>query len=180
MRTRLPVLMLIAAVSLAGCGGSSKSSSSSSPATTTAASTETTAATTTSTATIAKGTGPPLSKSALASRANAICRQLNTYLNKPGANGSNITHIAAERGAAEQAALTKLSKLTPPASMAGDYEQMLKARQMVIEDLKKIGENATTGKTAADASVYASSALVLRQLAPNAQRNGFTYCGQIG
>ena len=64
--------------------------------------------------------------------------------------------------------------------MAGDYQQMLKARQTVIEDLKKIGENATTGKTSADASVYASSALVLRQLAANAQRNGFTYCGQIG
>jgi hypothetical protein len=186
MHSRLPALVLVVtALSIAGCGGSGKASSSSSSASSTdagstGAGTASTAATAPASPTIASGT--PLSRSRLIAKADAICQRLSAELSASPTISTKQELIAAasRRTALEQAALAELSKLTPPGSMAHDYQQLLAGRQTVIEDLKKLGEDTATGNTRAEDAVYASSASVIRQMAATAQRNGFKYCAKLG
>ena len=184
MHTRLPVLVLVVTVlSIAGCGGSGKASSNS-VSSTDAGSTSAgaTSASTTTPGTTAIASGTPLSRSRLIAKADAICQRLSAELSASPTISTKQELIAAasRRTALEQAALAELSKLTPPGSMAHDYQQLLAGRQTVIEDLKKLGEDTATGNTRAEDAVYASSASVIRQMAATAQRNGFKYCAKLG
>jgi hypothetical protein len=180
MRTRLPALVLVAAVlAIAGCGGSSKTSSSSSSTNTTSAGTTATSATT---AAVTTSSGPPLSKSQLVARAGAICKRVAAELNAAPSklrSEQDVVHIAALRVGIEQKALTELSKLTPPASMKQGYQQLLTDRQTLIEDTKKIGEYSVANNGKAAQPLYVTSAGVLRQMEATAQRNHFKYCGKL-
>jgi len=193
MRTRLPVpvLVLVAAtLAVAGCGGgSSKTMSGSANSTdTNSAATATTAPTTTTTsstrtASTGSGSGKPLSRVVLIVRADAICKRLNAELDRTKNNISSqqdIVRIAPRRAAVEQTALTELGGLTPPNSMAADYQQMLATRQTLIEDIKKLGEDAATNNSGAESAVYSASTPLVHQMAAMALRDGFKYCGELG
>jgi hypothetical protein len=78
--------------------------------------------------------------------------------------------------------LSELNELKPPSSgaVAHYYQQILVARQALIEDTKKLGEYAASGQTQAESPVYASSAAVVEQMAVMAKQGGFKHCGQLG
>ncbi|MGH2879517.1 MAG: hypothetical protein ACRDK4_07935 [Solirubrobacteraceae bacterium] len=95
-------------------------------------------------------------------------------------NQQDIAGIASHRASVEQTALSDLRGLTPPASMAHDYRQMLAARQTLIEDVTKLGADAAANNTQAEQPLYSSSTAVVRQMAATAQSNGFKYCGELG
>jgi hypothetical protein len=184
MRTRLPVLVLVMAVlAIAGCGSSSKTGSSASSTSAGSTSPATTASSTTTPASTTASAGPPLSKSQLVARADAICKQLNAGLDSEKnkvRTQQDIIRVVALRVGLEQTALTELSKLTPSASMAQDYQQLLKTRQTLIEDTKKLGEDAAANNSKAETPVYVSSAALIRQMAKTAKHDGLTYCGALG
>jgi hypothetical protein len=177
MHIRLPVFVLVAiALWTAGCGSSKTGSSS---ATSTAAQ-STNASTSAATSTSVADSGV---RSQLIARADAICKQLNTTLRASKtivSTRQQIVSVSARRVAIEQAALARLRKLTPPASMAQDYQGLLNARQTVVEDIKKLGEAAAAHNNTAQRPIYASSAIVTRQMAVTAKRDGFKYCGELG
>jgi hypothetical protein len=178
MRTRLPVFVLIAVTLAAGgCGGSKGGSSTASSTTVSGAGTSASS----QVSSTATGSGKPLSAAQLVAKADAICAQLNTELDRDHIRRQqDIARIVPHRVAAEQAALTALSILTPPASMAHDYRQMLATRRTLIEDTTKLGQAAAADGTNADTSLYASSTALVRQMATTAQRDGFKSCGKLG
>jgi hypothetical protein len=184
MRTRLPLplsLLATIAFAVAGCGSGSSQTASTSPGSTNPGTTS--VSTTNTTATVAVASGTPLSRTQIISRADAICRRLNAELDTAKSKIStqaDIVHIAPQRAALEQSTLVLLSKLTPPASMAHDYQQILTDRQVLIEDLTKLGQDAAANNLSAEQPVFSSSAAVVSQLAVTGQRDGFKYCKQVG
>jgi hypothetical protein len=184
MRVRLSVLVpIVAVLAVTGCGSSSKAGSSASSTNAESTSAGTTATASTTPVSTTGGSGPPLSRSELVARADAICKPLNTELVSSKYKVKtlqDIARIAPQRAAAEQTALSVLSKLTPPSSMAQDYQKMLVARQTVIEDIRKLGEDAAANNMKAATPLYTSSATVIRHMGATATRNGFKYCGELG
>jgi hypothetical protein len=182
MRVWLSVLMLVAVtLSATGCGGSKGGTNTATSSA--AASVATTPITSASSQTGAtgNGSGKPLSASQLVARADAICARLNTKLGRDVVhNQPEVARVAPHRAAIEQAALTELSRLLPPASMATDYQQMLAVRHTLIEDTIKLGIDAKAGYAQAERPVYSSSTALVGQMAATAQRNGFKHCGQLG
>ena len=191
MRKWLPTLLLIAAaLFIAGCGGGSSQAVSSSASSANAGATNSgsTSTGTTSTSTASPVSTPgksskPLSKARLIARADGICKRLSVELDNPAdkvQTQQDIARIAPQRAALERTALSELYKLTPSATMSHAYQQMLTVRQTLIEDVTKLGEDASANNLQAEAPVYSSSATEIRQLATTAQRSGFKYCGQLG
>jgi hypothetical protein len=177
----------------AGCGGSSKAGTtnvastnpgSTSTVSTNTGSTSTTASTTASTTgSNSGGSGKALTASQLVAKADAICGRANSELEVAEKNKvrtqQDVVRVAPERAGIERTAVTELSKLTPPASMSQDWNQIIAARKTLIEELTKLGEDAAAGNTKAEESLFTSSATVQRQLAAAAQRSGFKHCGQV-
>jgi hypothetical protein len=184
MGIRVTTLILVAAVlAIAGCGGSSKNTTSNTSTRAGSTGTVSTSSSTTGAVSTTADTSKALSNARLVAQADAICKRLNTKLDNGNDNAStqqDIVRIAPQRAATEQTALNELSKLTPPASMADDYQQMLADRQTVIEDIKKLGDDAAANDSSAEIPVYKSSSAVTEQLATTAKRSGFRYCGEVG
>ncbi len=185
MRIRLPLFVLIVGVlALAGCGGSSKTGSSSTSAvnTETSSTSSGSGTATTSTTPVKVASGTPLSKSRLVAGADAICKRLSLELDASNKlrTQQDVIRAVQHRTAIEKAALVELSKLVPPTSLAKDYQKLLSARQTVIEDIKKLGEDVEAKNSSAEGPVYVSSGIVLRQMAATAKHSGFKYCGQLG
>jgi hypothetical protein len=91
----------------------------------------------------------------------------------------DIVRIAPRRAAAEQAAVVELSKLTPPASMAGQYRQIVAARRGIAEDIAKVGEYAASKNHPQERRLLLASARLIVQMRATAQRSGFKDCAQI-
>ncbi|HEY5194245.1 MAG TPA: hypothetical protein VIJ39_10295 [Solirubrobacteraceae bacterium] len=180
--------MLVAvALAIAGCGGSGKTGSTDTSSTNAGSTGVTTATTTTgassSPSTVHLGSGPPLAASQLVAKADSICARLNTELAAAKdvvQNQEDVVRVAAQRGALEQRAIAELSKLTPPSSIAKDYEQIVTARQALLEQTKKLGEEAAAGNVSAEAPVSAATTSVVREMGEAAQRSGFGACGTLG
>jgi hypothetical protein len=177
MRTRVPALMLVAAMlSASGCGGS-KSGSGATTSSVAAPSTTATGQTTSSSV----ASGKPLSASELVAKADAICAQLNRELGKDNIRSrEDVLRVVPHRVAIEQAALTELSKLTPPAVIASGYRQILAARRTLIEETTKLGEYTQANNNRAMVPVYKSSVAVARRMALAAHHAGFKDCGRFG
>src|ERR1700722_4172900 len=187
MKARLPLLaVLLAALILpliAGCGGTSRGTGSNS-APSANGWTADSAATGTTVAPIPKASGKSLSGSVLVAHADAICERRNAELdarnNDVINNQQAVVHAASRRAEIEQSALTELRGLTPPASLARSYQELLSARLTVLEDIKKIGDDAAAKDIAAETPIYASSVIVVRKVAAIAERIGLGSCAQLG
>ena len=141
------------------------------------------AATPTTTGSSSTGSGGVLPASRFAVKADAVCSRLNADLIAAKdiiRTSQDIVRIAPQRAAAEQTALTELSKLKPPASMAQGYQQMLAARQALIEDTIRLGDYAATNNTKAGPPLFEASERVVRQMGAAARRIGLEDCGRIG
>ncbi len=133
------VVLVTATLVVSGCGGASG-----------AGSTQTTTSNASSTE-----TGPParlipagerLSPAKLIAQANAVCVRHNVAsINTKShiSNEADLRRFTREEVPIEQAALTELSKLTPPASLEPDWNQYIAYRRMVLATWQKIAEEGT-------------------------------------
>ncbi|HEY5287027.1 MAG TPA: hypothetical protein VIJ50_07975 [Solirubrobacteraceae bacterium] len=181
MRPPLPALVLVTGtLLLAGCGGSSKTTSSS-VGSTNLATTGTASVAETSGTSTPNGSDGSLSHSQFLTDAGAICSRVNSQLagNRTINNQQDIKSVAPRRAEIEQAGLTEMGKLTPPASIARDYAKLLAARRTLVEDLRKLGKDAATdpkGETA----IFVSSASLARQMEATAGYIHLEQCGTVG
>jgi hypothetical protein len=183
---RLTGLVLVLALAASSCGSSSKSSNNavspnggasmsapgSSGRTTPASQTQTPA------------------RAALMAKANAICKRLNAgiiaAINRfpTGHRGHDITRaeisaIAQQRAVVERVALIELSKLAPPASMAGDWQQILAGRRREAKIMATLAEYAEFHNLPGERSAFALLSGVQKQLAATATRDGLASCSQL-
>jgi predicted nucleic acid-binding protein len=152
MRIRLSVLVLVAATLLsAGCGG---------------------------------GSSKALTQAELIGKADTICVRLKTQLSGPALNAeignvSSVARIASRRAAIERAALAELGKLTPPTSLASDWQQVIADRRILADDLVKLGEYAKANNVKSLDALYLSSAKVGVRMIAMAKRDGFKQCSRV-
>lgn len=122
---RLAVLALLVAVfAVSGCGGSKSS---------------TTVASSTPKSTTSEPSGSALTTAQLIARADAICYGVNAKraavtITSSAALAQDLPRVAGY----EQAGLTELEKLVPPASMAGDWKLILAHTRSIEEDTAKL------------------------------------------
>jgi hypothetical protein len=130
------------------------------------------------------GSSRPPSKSAAVARliaqADPICRRLNVEL----AAASRASHVAIatsalRHAALERAAVAELSKLTPPASLANDWRQIIKYRRTLAEELVKLGGYAKANDTQKVKALAVSKTRVHKKLLEIAKRDGFEHCSRV-
>jgi hypothetical protein len=184
MRRWLPVIGLMATMSLtAGCGSSSTGGSAPIHAGSTDA-TSTSGVKTNSAAVASSSSGlvKPLSSSQLIASADAICVRLSRELAAAKdtiQSQADIIRIAPHRAASEQTAVEELSKLTPPAAMARGYRQMVVFRRTLAEDITKLGVDAETKNVRSEDAIFTSSASLQAQMRATAESNGFKDCAHL-
>ncbi len=167
-RTRLIALALVAtALTVAGCGGSTK----------------TVGATQASSVGSTQSSSPSgaLTRSELIAKADPICRRVNAEISaKVYRTAASIGQLAPELASFEQAATTELRSLTPPASLAQDWHQIVADNQTRAEDTAKLGEYIRAKKQAAANSLLISTGPIQRQMLAIAARDGFNDCSRPG
>lgn len=185
MPARLSMLALVVTMlALGGCGGSSHSSSSTPSESSEADQTASTAANKTrSTPVYRSKPGKALSNAELVGRANAICKSFNAQLaasESTAEKEATLARIAPAHAAIYKAGLVALSKLTPPASLESDWQQMLGATNALVGALTKLGEDAIARDSAAMHAVAAANIRVMAQMTAAARRAGLSECAQVG
>jgi hypothetical protein len=90
-----------------------------------------------------------------------------------------VSRITAAMPPWPRAAVVELSKLTPPASMADHYRQIVAARRAIAEDIAKVGEYAASKNHPQERRLLLASARLIVQMRATAQRSGFKDCAQI-
>jgi len=117
----------------------------------------------------------------LIASADVICRRVNKELS--GASRpqpSEIARTAPRNAAIELRGVGELSKLTPPASLAGDWTQILAYRRTLAQELVALGHAATAGDAAGMRALGASKKRVRQKLTQLAARDGFKDCTSVG
>ena len=128
------------ALAAAGCGSTSKQSSTDSSV---GASTATAARTTATTATSASGKHITPAESILIAKAGAICQRVKAqHRSMRLATNYAIAHEIPRFAAAQQATVAELSRITPPASMAHEWEKLVRSARLLASDTTKLGETA--------------------------------------
>ncbi len=156
------------AVAAAGCGGAGKTQPQAS------------APPSHSTSPSPKG---PNAASGLIPAADAICKQLNAKLasdpTAPSDDGqlarSTNRHLALER-----AVVLELAKLTPPASLAQSWKQILGYRRALAEELRMLIRYAEAHNAKGMQALKASKLRLHRELSKAASRSGFKDCALVG
>jgi hypothetical protein len=117
----------------------------------------------------------------LIASADAICRRVNGQLT--GASRpqpADISHTAPRNAAIELRAVAELSKLTPPASLARDWTQMLAYRRTLAQELVALARDANAGDIAGMRALGLSKKRVRQKLSQLAARDGFRDCMSVG
>jgi hypothetical protein len=170
--TRLLVTSLSIAVTFAAvtsCGGKSGA---------TASSRSTDAASGTS-----SPPGEAAARAQLIAAADAICGELDRELAASKQKSlalPEIARFAPLNAALEQRAVADLAKLTPPASLARDWQQIIAYRRMLAEELVKLGRYAKARDRAGIKALVVSKQRVRQSLLAIATRDGFKQCSSAG
>jgi hypothetical protein len=179
-RTRISACALAAtALAVAGCGGSKSSGSTSSASQTTSIQAASTSPT--QTATQSRPSGPPLSRAELVAKADAICAGVNAKRASITLRSSqDYTTKLPPLAAYEQAAVARMGTLTPPASMASNWKQMLADSGTIATNTAKVAGYAEAGNHAVTRQLILSSNAAQQRIATIAARYGFKVCGRLG
>jgi hypothetical protein len=176
LRTSFAALALATTLAAAGCGGSSKTTSTTASTAASPTATQSTA-TTASTQTTSPTPGPALTRAALIARADAICAHLHAQLATLSTNSRNGFAVVLPRAAAyERAEVAQLSTLTPPASMAEEWQRVLSGAKKFAEGSAKAGEYAQAKNTAAMNKAIGATSKTQQQSLTIAKRAGFKQC----
>jgi hypothetical protein len=171
-----PAVATLAAAMLAvgGCGGSSHSS----PTAKTASSSSRPASTTVL-APIVPRSSPPLARTELTRKANAICRRIGAQINLIKARSAAEFDLGMVQAAAyERTLYAELSKLAPPASLAGPWSQMIGYARTLAEGVIKVTQYPNALDNASVRPLFASIAQAKLLLHASAKRVGLTSCAR--
>ena len=155
-RRRLPALSLtVAVLMVSGCGGST-------------------------------GSSAALTRSELIARGDAICRRINAKIRATKVStAQDYARVAPPLAAYEQTAVIEMRKLTPPASIANGWRQIVSGAQMLANGTTKLGEYAQTSnpfevahQTPSVHAAFAATTEGPKQMVTAAQRGGFKDCAQ--
>jgi hypothetical protein len=138
---------------------------------------------TSTTSTQADHTATTSQQSPFIAQANAICRQLNAEFDahKPASTSvREIARLSPPRAALEAKTLEELSKLTPSASLASDWQQILRYRQTLARELAQLGHEAKANNVTAINALATSKKHVHEKLHTVATGAGINECGEIG
>ena len=167
----------LATVALAtvGCGGSSKTTST---ATNSAAATSPTSGS--ATATTGAPQGPALTRTVWLAKGNAICRRIETRLASTTVhNTSELEAVMPALATFEQAAVTRLEALTPPASYSGDWQQIVASLKTLAQDTANEAKDAQSGQLRLATSEIIAHKPAELQASSIAARDGLAACAQI-
>lgn len=152
LHTRLVALMLAATtLAASGCGGVTKSSTPT-----------------------AQATQSQQGNAEFIRQADAICARLNAQV--APIHDTNFATVAPRLATLEQAALADLAKLTPPASIAGDWKQIVTSQQTIAEDTVKLGQYGKANNLNGARTLFFTIDDVQKQMIATAHRDGFRDC----
>ncbi len=145
------VALLIAALSVAGCGAGN--------------------------GTTAAGQSP----AKFVASADAICTRLNSEIAEEAPNNAGMTevaHVASRHALTEQAILSELGKLVPPVSLAHGWKQLVAYRQQRVENLKSLAKYAASNDVRGVSSVAKTGEGLLARLRAAANGVGSRACAE--
>jgi hypothetical protein len=153
-RTGLTALTLVAtALTASGCGGSTKSSEST----------------------------EPLTHVEFVAKADVICGRVNAErASTPMKSRQDFERILPRIAADEQTAVAELDKLTPPASMAADWKQIVTADRTLAGYTGRYGQYLASDNNRAARALLQAAGSVQRPMVATAKRDGFNDCTQFG
>lgn len=183
---RLAAFALVAiTITIAGCGGGSSNTSSVANGVSSKTSSTATVDSRSSAAQALSdgGYGKALSNSELIAKADAVC----TRFNVAAAAARHVTihtmqdvvNAAQKQAAIERTAVAELSKLTPPATLAHDWEQILSIRRLLIEEFNEIVTYARENNPGGVDSVLKAGSGVEAQMHTTAKRDGLISCASM-
>jgi hypothetical protein len=149
---------LAIALAGAGCGGSSTSTGAGQPR-------------------------PAHASSPLVAKADAICNELNRRLaaeHVASTDDHELARITPVSAFLEEQAIHELSALTPPASLAHDWQQMMGYRRTLARELTELGRAAKAKDEPGVQGLIASKKLVHHKLELLATHAGLVACARLG
>jgi hypothetical protein len=173
-RAWMTCVFAVLALAAAGCGGGSATPASSDAGVSNAVSTKTIASST--------PVGPPLTRSKLIARADAICKRRNTAIDAvklAGLTAADVARFASQSAALEQTALLELGKLSPPPAMTARWRAILAYDRKLLAAVLKLGEYGERHQTARINALARSTQRVKRELIAAAAHDGFRYCSRV-
>ncbi len=162
------MLALAVALAAAGCGASGSGSASGSGG---------------GSGTTGESASTGSSRAKLIAAADAICQRVNNELaasqkQQKSLEPKEIVRFAPRNAALELKALAALHKLTPPASLAAQWGQILAYKRALAEELAKLGRDASSNDSAGIEALATSKRALHAKLLATASRLGFKECAQ--
>jgi hypothetical protein len=115
--------------------------------------------------------------------ADAICRRLNTQLAVGLPKHFSLQAVASispRNAALEQRAVGELARLEPPASIAREWRQVIVYRTDLANELTQVARAAKAGNTAAVKRLGVTKTSVRKKLLTLGQHVGFSACQELG
>jgi hypothetical protein len=121
--------------------------------------------------------------SPLVAKADAICNELNRQLadeHVANTGDHELARITPVSAFLEEQAIRELSALTPPASLANDWQQMMSDRRTLARELKQLGHAAKANDELRVQSLIASKKAAHHKLEVLATSAGLVACARLG
>jgi hypothetical protein len=175
-RIRLVALVLVAsALASSGCGSTTKSSNQTAQSAPPTSSTSTTSSSSTT-----QPSTRPLTREQLIAKADAICFAINAKRNAITITRiEDFGRVIPPFAAYDEAAVAELRKLTPPASMAEGWKQIVTSAKEFADAVTKFGEYTRIHKT--NNGTHSLNLTVIRatrEMNTVAKREGFKDCAK--
>jgi hypothetical protein len=114
-------------------------------------------------------------------KADVICGRVNAEISSnPYRSPQGIARLAPQLSAYELAADAELGALTPPASLASDWKQIVTDAQKLARDTATFGAYAKANNLAAATKLDNADQPIHLQLLAIAKRDGFKVCSHPG
>jgi hypothetical protein len=137
----------------------------------------------TSTSTGAVQPRPAHAVSPLVAKADAICNELNRQLaaeHVANTGDHELARITPVSAALEEQAIHELSALTPPASLAHEWQEMMSVRRTLTRELKQLGHAAKVNDELRVQGLIVSKKLSHHKLEVLATQAGLAACARLG
>jgi hypothetical protein len=127
------------------------------------------------------GSATPLTRAQLVNHTNALCTQLHNKMKQvgPAKSTQDLARLARKLAGFEQQQLEAMHKLTPPASMASDWKQMVQGAEEIAEAAGTLSTDVQLKKDKAAGEALKQVGSVEQRIKPIAEKDGFTSCEQL-
>lgn len=115
------------------------------------------------------------------SHTNALCTQLHAKMKQvgPAKTTQDLAEVARKLAGFEQQQLEAMHKLTPPASMAADWKQMVQGAEEIAEAAGTLSTDVQLKKDKAAGEALKQVGSVEQHIKPIAEKDGFTSCEEL-